>query len=115
MLKNGYKLLIKDTPEFKSAGFGTTALKKDKFSPTVSLNVFPHFDQISIEVSDRHGSNIVGEGRTLGYYKFDKLDNSLIDRAINDIVSTFGDFNIDNPVPTRWEKVEILYKKEVKK
>lgn len=109
MSQHGYPMLIKDTVEYRDAGYGTVAVPSDTFSPTVELYCFHYDNKISIEVYDRHGSPIIGSGRTLGYYRFNGLDVGKVKEACDHIIATFGQYNIDNPVPPRFEKEEITY------
>lgn len=105
--RKGMSLLIKDDPIYKSAGFGSIAIPKDKWAPTISLHVFTYDNKVSIEVNDRRGDPIVGSGRTVGYYRLSSLDPDLLDKACDNIEEVFKDFGYDHPIMPSFELIEI--------
>ena len=90
---------------------GTKAYKDDLYTPMVRLLVFYLTKTqyvFSIEVTDRNGNKIL-DGKSIGYIRFSEYTKEKLDQAIDFIADTFGKYNEDNTVPTKFEKIEITF------
>ena len=90
---------------------GTHAYKDDLYAPMIRFLVFPLTKTqftFSIEVTDRNGNKIL-DGKSIGYIRFYEYTKEKLDQAIDFIADTFGKYNEDNTVPTKFEKIEITF------
>ena len=93
---------------------GTKAYKDDLYAPMVRFLIFltdprrPKRYTFSIEIIDRNGDRILN-GKGIGYIRFSEYTKEKLDQAIDFIVDTFGKYNEDNTVPTKFEKIEITF------
>ncbi len=106
MEKKGYQLIINcGMPGLTDS---TKAIKDDRYVPIIKFLVFPeHLKEyvFCIEVEDRNGDAIVG-GKTIGYIRFSEYTKEKLDEAIKFVLKTFGQYNENNTVPTKFEKIE---------
>ena len=103
MFENGYKLnMVNGDPNLTDS---TTALKDDKYAPVVKFMVFRIYRDDAINIIDRNGSNII-DGKSIGYIRFSELTEEKLDEAIDYILTTFGCYNGNNTVPTKFEKIQ---------
>ena len=106
MEKKGYQLIVNcGMPGLTDS---TKAIKDDRYVPVISFLVFQIKSKeyiFSIKVEDRNGDAIVG-GKGIGYFRFSEYTEEKLDEAIKYILDTFGQYNEDNTVPTKFEEIE---------
>ena len=93
---------------------GTKAYKDDLYAPMVRFLIFVSYPErpeqydFTIEITDRNGDKIL-DGKSIGYIRFTEYTKEKLDQAIDFIADTFGKYNEDNTVPTKFEKIEITF------
>ncbi len=86
----------------------TKALKDDKYVPIIRFLLFKvdrKSYSFSLEVTDRNGNSIL-DGKTIGYFRFSEYTLEKLNEAIDFVLETFGCYNEDNTVPTKFEEIE---------
>lgn len=109
MRENGYRLIIHSGDPGLTDG--TIAIKDDKYVPIIRFLVFrTHKDEytFAIKVEDRNGDSVIN-GKTIGYIRFEEYTRENLKKAINFILETFGCYNANNTVPTKFETIEITF------
>ena len=86
---------------------GSTAYKKDKFSPVIKLYIQSDYKYMSISVIDRNGSNII-EGRNIGHYVLTEVEIENMQKALDYVIKKYSKYCTGNFVPHELteEKIE---------
>lgn len=106
--KSGYRAIVHSD---RFMGNVTVACKDDRYVPIISFRVFLEGKNkyiYSICVEDRNGNAIL-DGKTIGYFRFSEYTRENLEKAINFVLETFGCYNEDNTVPTKFKEIEMTF------
>lgn len=114
MQNRGYKIAIMDEEvrdeERNIFGkslscLGTTAYKDDNFCAKIKLIVNNEYTGFDIVVYEGDGTNMI-KTKEIGRLTFSEYTEETLITGIDKVISVFGGFNKDNPIPQSWENLE---------